>query len=96
MNESFEIGEIAIIHRPCARSHGMECLITSPLKYTRFSTYCAMAYSVDVPGFTPPPKDCTGYALEPHELRKKKPPQQPREETTTWDKCEWRPTGVTV
>lgn len=30
----------------------------------------------------------------PSQLRKKKPKEHPREETTTWNKCAWKPRGV--
>ena len=87
MNESFSVGEIAIIAKSMLGiSTGRECEITEPLK-ERWILWptgqrCEPCYAISLDG--------KRYLLPPSWLRKKRPP---REDLTvvSWDTVPWWP-----
>jgi hypothetical protein len=86
VRDRFEPGEVVIIQNAPA-FNGLEAVVI-------------LGYGLHLHAIgTKPPRYDYGYCIRldkeerfafPHQLRKKRPP----EETTTWDKCEWRPKGV--
>lgn len=80
----FEVGEIAIMSNVGNKYHiynGSECEIIGDECYRTGKEYNGVQYLVKM--------CCDGFVLNcpATKLRKKRPP----EETTTWDKCVWRP-----
>lgn len=89
MSDEFKIGEVVIVLSRHTQWNGREGTIIGGLEI-RPAYYIATGepapdeprYALLVDGF--------GFCvLPPRQLRKKKPPT--REQTTTWDKCLWRP-----
>ena len=89
VSDVFKVGEVAIVISKDPYWNGSECTITGGLKI-RSAFYFEtgnpapdeLRYQVFVHGDGE-------YVLPPRQLRKKRPPT--REQTTTWDKCIWRP-----
>lgn len=81
MSHTFEIGEIAIFVNPDSRHFGSDVTVTSALKRMRLwdndlgNYRVTEGYELDAPFLGTPPKG--QWATEPHNLRKKNPPQDP-------------------
>lgn len=88
MTDKFKPGEVVIVLGASGTREGTVTRGPAMLPYaTRLTTAHAVGYYVDG-------HDCADckhskgvHFYWPHQLRKKRPP----EETTTWDKCVWRP-----
>ena len=97
MNETFEVGEIAILNKPNSSWHGTEVIIAGPIHWTGWisietgETHSPEpCYSVSGPDFLP------GCVCPPRFLRKRKPPEQKREQLGEWELCPWRPNTAPV
>ena len=87
----FKIGEIAVVFSPGDKIHLSECVVTVGLQPRKWEGHGSMAgrdgvgllYEIEVQG--------EDWLVYPHELIKKKPP----EETTTWEAIQeitnWNP-----
>jgi hypothetical protein len=89
--ERFLVGEIAIaINSKWHPDHeGAEALVIDVLREHSVSVYPGaretrrmLAYLVEIGG--------ARYALEPHQLRKRRPPTE-RQEVGSWEECPWQP-----
>ena len=105
MNETFQVGEIAIYVRPGSPYYGQEVTIIGPLKLrggpsshdhiTGQPAQRDMKYLISNPvGFNSP--NGKGFSARPENLRKKKPPQRDIDQLVSWDDCVWRPGMVHV
>lgn len=81
MNERFSVGEVAIYWREASQFHRMECTISEPLEWRTWRCIetgemgRTLSYAVDFPS-NPLTQNWRGrWIAEPHELRKKRPPQ---------------------
>lgn len=98
--DKFEIGEVAILWKPGAINHGKECTIIGPLRMVECQGMWSgdvieeLCYQVDYgPGFVYGPFHSKGARqwCSPKHLRKKRPPEQPREQLGEWALCPWQP-----
>jgi hypothetical protein len=75
--ETFEVGEVAIYHKPTSCFSGTEVTVVGPLEVRRVwrdGPTSMLSYQVDA-DFGRPPPNGVGWAVEPHRLRKRRPPQ---------------------
>ncbi len=79
MSDRFEVGEVAIYNRPESAYHGIEVTVISNLQQRSFfdtvtgtKGNVAFGYEIEVPGLW---SVGVYYFAEPHELRKRRPPQ---------------------
>lgn len=94
---TFAIGEVAIVHRPGTACHGLEVTVLSALRVSHWRDSRGFhgesaVYDVSDPynGVRGRPANGGNYVLEPHELRKKRPPPE-RQQTVSWGECPWQP-----
>lgn len=92
MAETFEIGEVAIFQNAVidASKNGLECTVIGELRVRHWvwshtgQEDSGMAYRIQWPdGYT--------NAAYPNQLRKRRPPEPPRQEVGDWELCPWQP-----
>ena len=94
-NESFSVGEVAIFVRPGSKFYGVEVVVTHALHTAQVVDWedgkrkTKRVYGIYGP-FGGNRYGSAGYATEPCNLRKKRPP------LANWQDCAWRPSEVTV
>lgn len=84
---SFKVGDIAVyVHTNTYHEYaGTECEIVSELiPYGNFMIHLTRAMDGRV------------FHTDPRNLRKKPPKKKRRQRTTTWDRCIWKPAGVSA
>lgn len=87
--DTFQVGEIAIIHGAGRTEwNGCEVEILGPLHYSQILGEWGSWHQISNPPSSMHVERC--FALIEH-LRKKRPPAYDGNQTTTWDKCEWKP-----
>lgn len=79
--ERFEVGEVAIYHRPGSRVHGHEVTVLAGFQdrlcYDTLTgdTRVIAGYEISVPSWYGSPPYGGSWMAERHELRKRRPPQ---------------------
>lgn len=89
MSEKFEVGEVAIYHRPGSVFHGVEVTISGPLEYCSACDFGVTSYdwrySIErAAGFPADPM------ASPKYLRKL-PPKREDHQLVKWGECPWQP-----
>lgn len=93
--ETFRVGEIAIMVNALVliQYNGMECeVLKGPgmMRQRQKDNSLRLVY-----GYSVRAADGRIFAVEPHKLRKKKPPREDFK-VTSWDECPWQPEEVQV
>lgn len=77
--ERFDVGEVAVYNRPESKFHGMDVVVNGPLacrNIVRLSGVVDLCWSYEIDAdFGRKPPNGNGWAVEPHMLRKRRPPQ---------------------
>jgi hypothetical protein len=83
--DTFKVGDVCeiILSNLQPEYLGQECTVVGE------SPCCSGSLSILL-------QDGRNGCAPPFCLRKNKPPEHPREQTTTWDRCVWQPNRVTT